>query len=198
MRLTASDIACERGGRLVFDGLSFACAAGEMVEVTGANGAGKSTLLRLIAGLLPLASGALVLDPADEEAPLPERVHYCGHKDAMKGALSVEENLAFWTTYLGGDLSRLPAAIARFDLASLADLPASYLSAGQRRRLSLARLLAAPRPVWLLDEPTAALDAANQDRLREVMAEHLAGGGIILAATHHPLGLPARTLRIGA
>lgn len=195
-RLTVEDLACVRGGRPVFAGVSFAVAAGEAVVVLGRNGAGKSSLLRVLAGLLPAATGRIVLDGGDAEASLAEQAHYVGHLDAQKASLTVTENLDFWTAFLGGDRARVPVALESVGLGSLADLPAAHLSAGQRRRLSLARLLTARRPVWLLDEPTAALDAAGQDLLAGLMREQLASGGLIVAATHAPLGLTGRELRL--
>jgi len=196
MRLTVEDLACVRGGRPVFAGVSFAVAAGEAVVVLGRNGAGKSSLLRVLAGLLPAATGRIVLDGGDAEASLAEQAHYVGHLDAQKASLTVTENLDFWTAFLGGDRARVPVALESVGLGSLADLPAAHLSAGQRRRLSLARLLTARRPVWLLDEPTAALDVAGQDLLAGLMREQLASGGLIVAATHAPLGLTGRELRL--
>jgi len=196
MRLTVEDLACVRGGRPVFAGVSFAVAAGEAVVVLGRNGAGKSSLLRVLAGLLPAATGRIVLDGGDAEASLAEQAHYVGHLDAQKASLTVTENLDFWTAFLGGDRARVPVALESVGLGSLAGLPAAHLSAGQRRRLSLARLLTARRPVWLLDEPTAALDVAGQDLLAGLMREQLASGGLIVAATHAPLGLTGRELRL--
>jgi len=189
-----------RGGREVFEGLSFAVAAGEALAVTGRNGAGKTTLLRLIAGLLDLDHGRLELTGGAPEATLPEQAHYLGHRDALKPALSVLENLQFWHAFLGGTAASIASALTALEavaLDGLAGLPAAYLSAGQRRRLAIARLIAAPRPIWLLDEPTAALDTVSQDRLADLMRSHLAGGGIIVAATHGPLGLDGvKELRI--
>ena len=199
MRLLAHDLGCIRGGREVFEGVSFAVEAGEALAVTGRNGAGKTTLLRLIAGLLAPAQGRLELVGAAPDANLAEQAHYIGHRDALKPALSVRENLEFWYAFLGGRDAPAASALVTVGLGDLANLPAGYLSAGQRRRLALARLIAAPRPVWLLDEPTAALDSAGQQRLGELMRAHLGGGGIIVAATHGPLGLDdARELRLGA
>lgn len=197
MRLTADALTCQRGGRIVFSGLSFEATGGEAVQVTGPNGSGKSSLLRLIAGLVRIEAGTLRLDGGDPEAGIGEHCHYCGHQDAFKASLTVAENLAFWTDYLGGGGADAAAALGRFGIDHLAHLPAGYLSAGQRRRLALARLVTVARPIWLLDEPTAALDAASQKALAALMAEHVAGGGMILAATHGPLGLPTRELAIG-
>jgi len=198
MRLLASGLKCVRGGREVFSALSFEAVAGELLAVTGRNGSGKTSLLRLIAGLLAPAAGSLMLDGGDAELTLPEQAHYLGHRDALKPALSVHENLQFWRDFLGGKPSDPAESLGRVGLAHAAHLPAAYLSAGQRRRLSLARLLVVSRPVWLLDEPTTALDATGQDMIAGLMREHLASGGLIVAATHAPLGLASRELRIGA
>jgi heme exporter protein A len=198
MRLSASDLVCRRGGREVFAGLTFSVAAGETLVITGPNGAGKSSLLRMIAGLLRIAGGLLTLADGDSELTLPEQVHYLGHQDALKPSLSVLENLRFWTDYLGAGGSSVDAGLASVGLADLAALPAAYLSAGQRRRLSVARLVTVNRPIWLLDEPTAALDRAAQQKLADVMLDHLGRGGLILAATHAPIGIAAaRELRLG-
>src|SRR5215213_8582582 len=171
MQLIASELACVRGGRRVFTGLTFSLASGEALVVTGRNGAGKSSLLRMLAGLVRIAAGHLHLEGGDPELSIPEQAHYLGHQDALKPSLSVEENLSFWSRYLG-DAAR-PEALAEVGLDTLADLPAGFLSAGQRRRLSLARLLAVRRPLWLLDEPTSALDTAAQAMLATLMGEHL-------------------------
>jgi heme exporter protein A len=198
MRLAASNLACVRGGRQVFRGLGFAVGSGEALAVTGPNGAGKSSLLRLIAGLVRPNQGRIELTGGDSELTIGEQAHYLGHQDALKPALSVHENLAFWADFLGGLGTKGAAALAALGLDELAHLPAIYLSAGQRRRLSLARLLAVKRPIWLLDEPTSALDAAAQAMLADLMRAHLAGGGMILAATHSPIGLEgAKELRLG-
>jgi heme exporter protein A len=199
MQLRGEDLACERGGRLVFSGLDFSVGGGEALVITGRNGAGKSTLLRVIAGLLRKAAGRLDVTGGTSEATLPEQSHYLGHLDAVKPALSVGENLRFWASYLGAPRDApIEPALEAVDLAPLADLPAAYLSAGQRRRLSIARLVAVPRPIWLLDEPTSALDTQSQTRLAELMRNHRAGGGMIVAAAHGPIGLDdARELKLG-
>ncbi|MGE5156768.1 MAG: heme ABC exporter ATP-binding protein CcmA [Gemmatimonas sp.] len=197
MRLLASSLTCVRSGREVFSGLSFEAAAGELLAVTGRNGSGKTSLLRLIAGLLPPGGGTLAFEGGDAELTLAEQAHYLGHRDALKPALSVLENLSFWRDFLGGEAGSAPESLAAVGLAHAAHLPAGYLSAGQRRRLSLARLLTVRRPLWLLDEPTNALDAGGQDMVAGLMRAHLAGGGLIVAATHAPLGLAAKELRIG-
>jgi len=198
MRLKATDLACIRGDRQVFSGISFAVQAGEAVVITGPNGAGKSTLLRLLAGLLRPMAGTLTLEGGDPELTLPEQAHYLGHQDALKPALSVTENLDFWVRFLGGRRVDLTAALADVGLGGIAALPAAYLSAGQRRRLSIARLIAVKRPIWLLDEPTTALDVAAQAMLADLMRAHLAGGGLIIAAVHGAIGLEkAAELRLG-
>ena len=199
MQLTAENLACNRGGREVFAGLNFSLAGGEALVVTGRNGAGKSSLLRMMAGLIRIAAGRLALTGGEDEATLAEQAHYLGHLDAVKPALSVAENLQFWTEYLGTKRADIDPALGAVDLSPLAGLPAAYLSAGQKRRLSIARMIAVPRPVWLLDEPTSALDAPSQKRLAELMRDHLAGGGMIVAAAHGPIGLErARELKLGA
>jgi heme exporter protein A len=198
MRLTASDLACVRGGRTVFRALSFALGAGEALLVTGPNAAGKSSLLRLVAGLIRPQQGLIELEGADSELTVGEQAHYLGHQDALKPSLSVAENLAFWAAFLGGEAAKGAGALAAVGLDGLTHLPATYLSAGQRRRLSLARLVAVERPIWLLDEPTSALDAAGQAMLAGLMGAHLGRGGLILAATHGPIGLDrAPELRLG-
>ena len=198
MRLTAFELACHRGGRDVFAGVSFAVASGEAMIISGRNGAGKSSLLRTVIGLLRIAQGRLTLEGGDPELSIAEQAHYVGHLDALKPSLSVAENLQFWAGFLGTRSVNVHDPLDAVGLAALAALPAAYLSAGQRRRLSIARLIAVKRPIWLLDEPTSALDAAAQERLAEFMRAHIAGGGLILAATHSALGLnDARELRLG-
>jgi heme exporter protein A len=189
----------------VFSGLDFETSSGEALAVTGPNGSGKTSLLRLIAGLLTMAGGSIDLEGGETELTLPEQAHYLGHRDALKPTLSVAENLAFWRDFLGGAPSdakerlkeSLKQNLAAVGLDHALDLPAAYLSAGQRRRMSIARLLVVRRPLWLLDEPTNALDAAGQSMFAGHMTDHLAGGGIIIAATHTPLGIAAKELRIG-
>ena len=197
MRLSGRDVRCVRGGREVFSGLDFEAASGEALAVTGPNGSGKTSLLRLIAGLLTIADGSIGLEGGETELTLPEQAHYLGHRDALKSALSVLENLSFWQDFLGGEAFDASASLAAVGLDHAAHLPAAYLSAGQRRRLSIARLLVVRRPVWLLDEPTSALDTTGQSMFAALMGDHLARGGLIVAATHAPLGIAARELRIG-
>jgi heme exporter protein A len=205
MRLCGRNVRCVRGGREVFSGLDFEASSGEALAVTGPNGSGKTSLLRLIAGLLAMAGGSIDLEGGEAELTLPEQAHFLGHRDALKPALSVAENLSFWRDFLGGvppdakeNLKEsLKESLAAVGLDHAIDLPAAYLSAGQRRRLSIARLLVVRRPLWLLDEPTNALDAAGQSMFAAHMTDHLARGGLIVAATHAPLGIAARELRIG-
>lgn len=189
MELKADNLACERGGRQVFDGVNFSLRAGELMELTGPNGSGKSSLLRLIAGLGEPSYGAIHLEGGHAELSIGQQCHYIAHQDAIKPALTVLENLEFWRGYLGGGVCQ--QAMAAFGLERLADYPAQLLSDGQKRRLSLARLALVPRMLWLLDEPTVGLDAASQARLFALISTHLDQGGMIIAATHVPLAVPA-------
>ena len=196
MRIIVENLACRRSGRLVFDGLSFSLGDTEALLVTGRNGAGKSSLLAMLAGRLRPAAGAIRTEGVEDE-DLGQRMHLVGHRDALKSALTAEENLAFARDVLGAAALSPREALAAVGLAHAASLPVAYLSAGQRRRVALARLLVAHRPLWLLDEPTSALDAASQDTLVHLMTAHLAGGGLIVAATHAALPIGgAKALRI--
>jgi heme exporter protein A len=183
--LAANGISCQRGGRLLFTDLSFALSPGEGLLVTGPNGAGKTSLLRLIAGLLPVHAGSI--EAGDGSVPLPEHCHYVGHLNGIKSALTLAENVAFWVEFLGGGDTGLDHALDRFGLAELKDLPAALLSAGQKRKLALIRLFAAPRPIWLLDEPSVSLDTASAKVLDKAIAKHLGDGGVAVVASHTPL-----------
>jgi heme exporter protein A len=197
LRLFGQGLACTRGFRTVFDDINFELEAGRVLALTGPNGSGKSTLLRLIAGLLRPSGGEIRLAGGADDQSIAEQAHYLGHLDAFKPALTVEENLGFWSRYLRAAAQAAEPALRSVGLEGLGRLPAAYLSAGQRRRLSLARLIAVPRPLWLLDEPTSALDSAGQDMLATLMRNHLAGGGMIVVATHGPLGIEYAELQLG-
>ncbi len=195
--LHAENLACLRGERAVFAGLSFTLEPGGALLLVGANGAGKSTLLRLLAGLLAPAEGRLLWDGEDALADRDghaARLRYLSHQDALKPALTARENLDFFARLWGGEPE---AALDALGLGPLAELPARVLSSGQKRRLALARLALAPAALWLLDEPTVGLDIASVDRLGRLLATHRAAGGMVLAATHLPLPLPgARELQL--
>ena len=181
------DLLCVRGERRVFEGLSFALAAGGLLVLTGPNGSGKSSLLRIMAGLLRPAAGALLWDGApvaDDPDAQAARLQYLGHLDAVKPVLSAAENLMFWAALHGGGAAEVTRALDGFDLGALAEVPGRMLSAGQKRRVALARLLAAPAEVWLLDEPTVGLDAASLARLTGAIAAYRAQGGRVVVATH--------------
>ncbi len=193
--LGATNLACRRGGRLVFGGLGFTLAPGGALVITGPNGSGKSTLLRLLAGLGRPVAGTVTWDGepvGDDPAARASLVAYAGHQDAVKPGLDVMANLAGWARLARPGQSardRARDALDRFDLSRLASLPARVLSQGQRRRLALSRLPVLGRPLWLLDEPSAGLDTASVGRLRAVIADHRAQGGMVIASTHVDLGL---------
>jgi heme exporter protein A len=204
MQLIVRDLAIDRGGRRIVDRLSFTVSSGEALVLTGPNGAGKTTLIRAIAGFLPAAEGEARLEGGAPDTEIAEQSHLVGHRDGIKGALTVAENAGFFQRYLcagapsaaAGDVVR--DALERLGLGGLADVPAAWLSAGQRRRLGLSRLLLAERRLWLLDEPTVSLDASAVETLARMVGEHVARGGLVVAATHIPLGLSnARELRMG-
>lgn len=190
--LVGRGLACRRGGRLVFAGLDCRLPAGGALVLTGSNGSGKSSLLRLLATLLVPAAGRLLwggLPVAQDPAAYRARIGYLGHLDAAKPALTPRETLRFWAALADAPLPEPDVALDRFGLSAVADWPCRWLSAGQRRRLALARLPAAPAAVWLLDEPTTALDSDGEARLLAAIAQHRADGGRVAIATHQPLAL---------
>lgn len=205
MRLIVENLVVRRGNRIVIDALSFEASSGEAVLLTGPNGSGKTTLLRSIAGFLTPENGQVSLEGGPEEASPGEQSHYVGHANGIKSGLTAGENLRFWCDYLGGTAdraekrNRIDDALERMHLLALEDIPAGYLSAGQKRRLGLARLLVSHRPLWLLDEPSVSLDTASVALLSAIAKEHVANGGLAIAATHLPLGLEnPRELRLGS
>jgi heme exporter protein A len=191
-RLEADGLGCRRGMAAIFDGVTFTLGSGEALVVRGPNGSGKSSLLRLLCGLMNRAAGAVRLSLGGTPVEEPERLcHFIGHQPAVTDALSVRANLAFQTALLGGERSRVAALIERVALLPLADAPGRHLSAGQKRRLALARLIAVPRPLWLLDEPGTSLDAAGEALLAELARAHRGAGGLIVLATHGVAPFPA-------
>ncbi|MCT7666501.1 heme ABC exporter ATP-binding protein CcmA [Shinella kummerowiae] len=202
MRLVAEGLSAKRGEDLIFQDISFEIPRGEALVVKGPNGSGKSTLLRVLAGLLPAETGTAKLVAAAQPVErLGEACHYLGHRNAMKRELTVDENLVFWKAFLGdfsgGAGISVDEAVESVGLGGIVHLPFGYLSAGQQRRMAMAKLLVAWRPVWILDEPTAALDASAEAMFAGLVTTHLARGGIAIAATHQPLGLEGvRELRM--
>ncbi len=192
--LTARGLACARGGRQVFEAVDFTVAPGGALLLHGPNGSGKTSLLRMIAGFLDPAAGDLrwnerpFEDEDDDDAPA--RVAYAGHLDAVKRALTVAENLAFWAGFYGGGGAGVPAALDRLGIGHLAEVPARFLSAGQQRRLGLARLLVAPASLWLLDEPTVTLDEDSIAAVEGLIAAHRNRGGMVMVATHAGMAIP--------
>lgn len=196
LHLTVENLKCDRGGRRIFDNVSFELEPGQSLVVTGRNGAGKSTLLAILAGRLKATGGKIALSGVQERT-LPECLHLIGHREALKAAMTARENLEFAARLLGDALLSAEQALERVGLPHAADMPVAYLSAGQKRRVALARLLVAHRPLWLLDEPTSALDVASQQMLFDLLNEHVAKGGMIMAATHQEMPLDnLRELRI--
>ena len=190
MRLIAENLSGERGGEPVFEGIGFTLADGEALVVTGPNGSGKSTLLRVIAGLLPHSHGRIAVEGGGEDLPtVASACHYLGHQNAMKSALTVRENLDFWQSFAGDGKLSIADALEDVGIGGLGHLPFGYLSTGQKRRAAIAKLLISHRPVWLLDEPTSGLDKASETQFATLMRDHCQAGGIIVAATHLPLGL---------
>jgi heme exporter protein A len=189
------ELVCVRGERTVFDGLVFRVEAGGALVLTGPNGSGKSSLLRLMAGLTRPAAGVMSwngVDIAGDPEAHRGRLHYVGHVDAVKPALTVAENIGFWAVYRGGGdgaPERTAAALDAFGMSRLADVPGRYLSAGQKRRLALARVLGSPAPLWLLDEPKTALDAEAARRVDAAIARHRDAGGMVVVSMHGG-GLP--------
>ncbi len=197
-RLDIADLALSRGGRPLFSGFNLAIEAGEVCALVGRNGAGKTTLLKAVAGLVSPDAGTIAFGATDPAEARAQDLHLLGHLDGLKTGRTAREELAFWSRWLGGSDQDARAAAERLEILPLLDLEVRRLSAGQRRRLALARMIAAPRPIWLLDEPLSPLDAGWRIRFGEIMGEHLKAGGLILAAVHDPLPLPARTVEIPA
>lgn len=212
MQLTVDQIVVSRGDRRIIDGLSFDLPGATALILTGPNGAGKTTLIRTIAGFLTPLAGTIRLTSqgasnptidADDDTEIAERCHYVGHANGTKSNLTVAENLSFWSNFLNPQddadarIRNTQTALEHFELSDLGDIPAGYLSAGQKRRLGLARLLVCDRPLWLLDEPTVSLDTRSTGLLANAVKTHVANGGIAIAATHVPLGLDgARQLHL--
>ena len=187
MKLVVENLTCRRGLRTIFKDLSFSVEAGRGLLLTGANGSGKTTLLRMLAGFIEQAEGVVRLDGGDEELELAEQCHYVGHHNGIKHSFTALENLQFLGEYLGGD--NFKEAIDTFALHGLEDIPAAIMSAGQKRRLGLSRLVLVKRPIWFLDEPSVSLDVQSVEILAGVVSKHIANGGIAIAATHVPLGV---------
>ena len=196
IKLIAENLCLERASQRIIDNVSFELAPGEALIVTGENGAGKSTLLRGIAGLLPIVEGSVSLSGAIE-GEVREYCHYIGHQNAMKSGLSVRENLDFWQKFCGEPDLSVEDALDEVELLHTIDLPFNYLSAGQKRRVAIARLLVSDRPIWILDEPTSGLDAASVNIFSSLAQAFCESDGILIAATHLPLGIEkAKTLEI--
>jgi len=202
MKLVVENLSLSRGPQQIISGISFELVAGEALVVTGENGSGKSTTLRGISGLLPLSDGTVTLRDENGKAfegETREYCHYLGHQNAMKPALTVRENLDFWQKFCGEPDLNIEEALDEVDLAHTIDLPFSYLSAGMKRRVAIAKLLVSDRPIWILDEPTSGLDAQSVKMFTGLCQTFCEGGGILIAATHLPLGIEkAKSLKIEA
>ncbi len=196
--LSIEGLALMRGDRQLFEGFNARIGAGEAVALTGANGAGKTSILRCVAGFIRPHAGRITFGLAEPEEARSGGMHFVGHQDGLKTQRLAREELTFQALWCGGTAASIEAAIEDLQLKPLLELEVRKLSAGQRRRLALARLAAAPRPLWLLDEPMAPLDAARREMFGRMMAGHLAGGGMILAAVHDALPVPARTVEVTA
>lgn len=200
--LSVTDLSLSRGERTLFRDLSFSASGGEAVSLTGANGAGKTSLLRAIGGFIRPEAGAIAFrdadaQPIESDLARAHEVHLLGHLDGLKGPRTARDELTFQSQWLGHSHSGIDEAIETLGLKPLLDLEVRKLSAGQRRRLALARLIGSPRALWLLDEPLSPLDAKWREAVGAMMETHLAGGGLILAAVHDPLPLPTRALDLG-
>ncbi len=199
MKLVVENLSAQRTGQLIFANIHFTLEDGKALVVTGSNGSGKSTLLRVICGLLDASTGSVTLAgcATNDESSVPhEQMHYLGHQNALKLALSVEENLAFWQNFCGNPLLDIKVALAAVGLPDIGHLPAAYLSAGQKRRIAIARLLVSHKPIWIVDEPTSALDKASETLFANLIKDHLGEGGMVIAATHQSLGIDSQSLNL--
>lgn len=191
MQLVAEGLAARRGGDVIFEGVGFSLTSGEGMVVTGPNGAGKSTLLRVLAGFLRPASGTVrIEDTGSDSADIAAHAHFLSPLNAMKPALTVRENLGFWRSFGDTPWQSIEQSLDRVGLGHVIDVPFSDLSTGQRRRIAIARLFVTKKPVWLLDEPTSGLDSNAEAAFAALLADHLADGGIAIAATHLPIDVP--------